>query len=100
VAGEERLHERGVVIIPDALAGAGAMLAVGLRERGADDRTALARTSSLVAERARALLELAERSSLPLSAVVRAPAEAALEDPAGGLDAGYRLGRGSQPGAN
>jgi glutamate dehydrogenase/leucine dehydrogenase len=72
LAAEERLHDRGIVIVPDTLAGAGAVLALHLSARGVDERSALARTSATVGQRTRELLDASASASAPLSAVARA----------------------------
>ncbi len=71
-AAVRRLHERGVVLIPEALAAGGLLVGTDLRARGLDERSALHRTFSTVQDRTRALLGEATRSREPLSDVLRA----------------------------
>jgi hypothetical protein len=53
VGARERLEERGTLVVSETLATAGALIAVDLRARGLSEDGAVARTFSLVADRAR-----------------------------------------------
>ena len=78
VAAERRLHARGIVLVPETLAAAGAVLAADFAARGRDDAAAVARTFSAVDDRFRALARLSLRRRQPLAAVVRACARTSL----------------------
>jgi hypothetical protein len=67
---ERHLHEREIVFVPDVLARAGIPLALDLRSRGLDERSAVARTFTTIDERARVLLARAAAAGAPLSALV------------------------------
>ena len=54
--GVRRLAERGVLVVPDAIAGAGTLLALDFSARGLPPRRALARTHAAVRARALDLL--------------------------------------------
>ena len=68
---ERRLHERGIVLIPYALSGAGLIFALDLRARGLTERSALARTSAMAYDRARELLTESTLTGESLPAVIR-----------------------------
>lgn len=75
---ERRLHERGVLFVPDAIAAAGRLLVVDLRARGLDERTAMARTSDTVRRLTREVLESAAQRDEPVAAVARGRINGAL----------------------
>lgn len=68
---ERQLHDRGVLLIPYAVAAAGLPFALDLRARGLSERTALARARANVRARISELLLESAFSSDPLPAVIR-----------------------------
>jgi hypothetical protein len=76
-AAAARLHRRGVLVVPQALAAGGGLVAVDLWMRGLDRRDAVGRAFLAAEERMHALLQLAVKQNKPLVSIVGARARGA-----------------------
>jgi glutamate dehydrogenase (NAD(P)+) len=69
---ERRLHERGILAVPDFIANAGGVIAAAVEYRGGSERAALDTIADKIAANTRAVLETAKAKGVP-------PREAAVD---------------------
>jgi len=70
-AAERRMHERGILSIPDFIANAGGLIAAALEYHGGTEKTAFDAIAEKIAANTRAVLDLATaRHMLPRDAAV------------------------------
>lgn len=68
---EKRLHEKGILVLPDFIANAGGVICAAVEYRGGDEAAALATIEAKIRANTRAVLEAAARSGeLPRQAAV------------------------------